>query len=113
VPVPLAEEATLAAVERHACRTPWIRAGTGGSKRGRGGCMRRRLRRRPGPELRLLPALLRAAGLENFYMDLVADTEFAEALMDATWKFAWPWRSGPPRGGDSVDIVVVTSDDLG
>jgi uroporphyrinogen decarboxylase len=53
-------------------------------------------------------------GWENFYMDLVADVPFAEALMDRylTIRLAMAERA-LQEVGDDVDIVMVTSDDLG
>ena len=53
-------------------------------------------------------------GWENFYMDLVADTEFAEALMDRYLEIRLAMAERAFREvEDNIDIVVVTSDDLG
>ena len=53
-------------------------------------------------------------GWENFYMDLVANLEFAEALMDRflAIRLAIAERA-LQEVGENVDIVMVTSDDLG
>lgn len=53
-------------------------------------------------------------GWENFYMDLVADVSFAEALMDRylAIRLAMAERA-LEEVGDNVDVVMVTSDDLG
>jgi uroporphyrinogen decarboxylase len=53
-------------------------------------------------------------GWENFYTDLVADVAFAEALMDRylDLRLAMAERALQEVGED-VDIVMVTSDDLG
>lgn len=53
-------------------------------------------------------------GWENFYVDLVANVEFAEALMDRflAIRLAVAGRALEEVGED-VDIVMVTSDDLG
>ena len=53
-------------------------------------------------------------GWENFYTDLVADAPFAEALMDRYLgiRLAMAERA-LEEVGDNVDVVMVTSDDLG
>jgi uroporphyrinogen decarboxylase len=53
-------------------------------------------------------------GWENFYTDLVADVPFAEALMDRylDLRLAMAERA-LEEVGDDVDVVMVTSDDLG
>ena len=53
-------------------------------------------------------------GWENFYTDLVADVPFAEALMDRylAIRLAMAERA-LEEVGDDVDVVMVTSDDLG
>ena len=53
-------------------------------------------------------------GWENFYTDLVADVPFAEALMDRYLeiRLAMAVRA-LEEVGDNVDVVMVTSDDLG
>ncbi len=53
-------------------------------------------------------------GWENFYIDLVANTEFAEALMDRflAFRLTVAERALQEAGGN-FDIVMVTSDDLG
>jgi uroporphyrinogen decarboxylase len=53
-------------------------------------------------------------GWENFYLDLVANVEFAEALMDRYLgiRLAMAERALQEVGED-IDIVMVTSDDLG
>ena len=53
-------------------------------------------------------------GWENFYTDLVADAPFAEALMDRYLeiRLAMAVRA-LEEVGDNVDVVMVTSDDLG
>lgn len=53
-------------------------------------------------------------GWENFYMDLVANVEFAEALMDRflAIRLAIAERA-LQEVGEHADIVMVTSDDLG
>jgi uroporphyrinogen decarboxylase len=53
-------------------------------------------------------------GWENFYVDLVANVEFAEALMDRYLAFRLAMAERALQEvGENVDIVVVTSDDLG
>ncbi|MGD0267287.1 MAG: uroporphyrinogen decarboxylase family protein [Candidatus Methylomirabilota bacterium] len=53
-------------------------------------------------------------GWENFYMDLVANVEFAEALMDRFLAFRLAVANRAlEEVGQNVDIVMVTSDDLG
>jgi uroporphyrinogen decarboxylase len=112
---PLSEEATLAAVERHSWPDPLDPGRYRGLKD-----RARRLRRETDYAVVLdlnCAFFLRCCelrGWENFYMDLVADTEFAEALMDRYLgiRLAMAERA-LQEVGDSVDIVVVTSDDLG
>ena len=112
---PLAEEATLAAVERHAWPDPLDPGRYRGLKDGA-----RRLHRETDYAVVLdlnCAFFLRCCelrGWENFYMDLVADTEFAEALMDRYLEIRLAMAERALQEvGDSVDIVVVTSDDLG
>jgi uroporphyrinogen decarboxylase len=53
-------------------------------------------------------------GWENFYMDLVDNLEFAEALMDRYLAFRLAVAERALEAvGEDVDIVMVTSDDLG
>jgi uroporphyrinogen decarboxylase len=53
-------------------------------------------------------------GWENFYADLVADVPFAEALMDRYLDIRLAMADRAlEEVGDLVDIVMVTSDDLG
>lgn len=53
-------------------------------------------------------------GWENFYTDLVADAEFAEALMDRYLEIRLAMAERAlAEVEDNVDIVMVTSDDLG
>jgi len=100
VPIPLAEEPTLAAVERHSWPDPLDPGRYRGLKD-----RARQLHRETDYAVVLdlnCAFFLRCCelrGWENFYMDLVADTEFAEALMDRYLAIRLPWRSGPARGG--------------
>ncbi len=53
-------------------------------------------------------------GWENFYVDLVANTAFAEALMDRFLSFRLAIAERALQEiGENVDILMVTSDDLG
>jgi uroporphyrinogen decarboxylase len=53
-------------------------------------------------------------GWENFYMDLVDNLEFAETLMDRYLAFRLSVAEQALKEvGEDVDIVMVTSDDLG
>jgi uroporphyrinogen decarboxylase len=53
-------------------------------------------------------------GWENFYMDLVANVEFAEAIMDRFLAFRLAVAARALKElGENVDVVMVTSDDLG
>jgi uroporphyrinogen decarboxylase len=53
-------------------------------------------------------------GWENFYTDLVADVPFAEALMDRYLEIRLAMAERAlEEVGDNVDVVMVTSDDLG
>jgi uroporphyrinogen decarboxylase len=53
-------------------------------------------------------------GWENFYVDLVGNTEFAEELMDRFLSFRLAVADRALREvGENADIVMVTSDDLG
>ena len=53
-------------------------------------------------------------GWENFYTDLVADAPFAEALMDRYLEIRLAMAERAlEEVGDNVDVVMVTSDDLG
>lgn len=53
-------------------------------------------------------------GWENFYTDLVADVPFAEALMDRYLELRLAMAERAlEEVGDDVDVVMVTSDDLG
>ena len=112
---PLAEEATLAAAERHSWPDPLDPGRYRGLKD-----RARRLHRETDYAVVLdlnCAFFLRCCelrGWENFYMDLVADTEFAEALMDRYLEIRLAMAERALQEvGDSVDIVVVTSDDLG
>lgn len=53
-------------------------------------------------------------GWENFYMDLVANVEFAEALMDRFLEIRLAIAERALQEvGEHADILMVTSDDLG
>jgi len=53
-------------------------------------------------------------GWENFYTDLVADVPFAEALMDRYLEIRLAMAERAlEEVADDVDVVMVTSDDLG
>ncbi len=53
-------------------------------------------------------------GWSNFYMDLAANVEFAEALMDRYLDIRLAIaKRALEEVGDNIDIVMVTSDDLG
>jgi uroporphyrinogen decarboxylase len=53
-------------------------------------------------------------GWENFYTDLVADVPFAEALMDRYLEIRLAiTERALEEAEDNVDVVMVTSDDLG
>lgn len=53
-------------------------------------------------------------GWENFYTDLLAEREFAEALMDRYLEIRLAMAERALQEvGEDVDIVMVTSDDLG
>jgi uroporphyrinogen decarboxylase len=53
-------------------------------------------------------------GWENFYMDIVANVPFAEALMDRFLEIRLAIAERALQEvGEDVDIVMVTSDDLG
>ncbi len=112
---PFAEEASLEAIERH----PWPDPEDPGRYRG----MRELARYLHEETDYAVVANLNCSffnrcfelrGWENFFMDLVANVEFAEALMDR-------YLDGRLRMaelaleqlGEYVDVVVVTSDDLG
>jgi len=112
---PLAEEATLSAIERHR----WPDANDPGRYRAL-----REQARHLHQETEYAVVLdvncsffLRCCelrGWENFYLDLVANVEFAEALMDRYLgiRLAMAERA-LQEAGDNIDIVMVTSDDLG
>lgn len=112
---PFAQEATLSAIENH----PWPDPEDPGRYRG----MRETARRLHEETDYAVVAMLNCSffnrcfelrGWENFFMDLVADVEFAEALMDR-------YLDGRLRMAELaldqiseyVDVVVVSSDDLG
>ena len=112
---PLAEEATLSAVEHH----PWPDPRDPGRYRG----LKEKARQLHEETEYAVVLDLNCAfflrccelrGWENFYMDLIADVPFAEALMDRylTIRLAMAERA-LQEVGDDVDIVMVTSDDLG
>lgn len=53
-------------------------------------------------------------GWENFFMDMVANVEFAEALMDKFLDLRLTMAERALEAvGDYIDIVMVTSDDVG
>lgn len=115
VGAPLAEDATLSAIERHR----WPDPNDPGRNRG----LRERARRlHQETNYAVLLDLncsffLRCCelrGWENFYVDLVENVEFAEALMDRFLdiRLAIAGRA-LQEVGDNIDIVMVTSDDLG
>ena len=53
-------------------------------------------------------------GWSNFYMDLAANTEFAEALMDRYLDIRLRMAElAMEQIGEYIDVVMVTSDDLG
>ncbi len=112
---PFAEDPTRSAIESH----PWPDPLNPGRYRG----LReraRRLHRETGYAVVLdvnCAFFLRCCelrGWENFYTDLVADVPFAEALMDRYLeiRLAMAVRA-LEEVGDAVDVVMVTSDDLG
>ena len=112
---PFAEDATLSAIERHR----WPDPNDPGRYRG----IREKARHlRHETECAVVVDLncaffLRCCelrGWENFYMDLVANVEFAETLMDRylAIRLAIAERA-LQEVEDNVDIVMVTSDDLG
>ena len=112
---PLAEEATLSVIERHRWPDP--------SNPGRYRALREQahhLHRETEYAVVLdvnCSFFLRCCelrGWENFYLDLVANVEFAEALMDRYLgiRLAMAERA-LQEARDNIDIVMVTSDDLG
>ncbi len=112
---PLAEDDTLAAVDRFR----WPDPDNPGRTRGLGEKVRR-LRRET--EFAVAVDLncsffLRCCelrGWENFYTDLVANVEFAEALMDRYLEFRLRVAELALKEiGENADIIMVTSDDLG
>ena len=112
---PLAGDATISAIERHSWPDPY----DPGRYRG----LRERARRlREETDYAVVIDLncsffLRCCelrGWENFFMDMVADPEFAGALMDKMLdtRLAMAGRA-LEEAGEYVDIVMVTSDDVG
>jgi uroporphyrinogen decarboxylase len=112
---PFAEEATLSAIDRFHWPDP--------SDPGRCRGLREKARHLHGETGYAVVVDLNCAfflrccelrGWENFYMDLVANVEFAEALMDRflSIRLAIAERA-LQEVGENVDIVMVTSDDLG
>ena len=60
-----------------------------------------------------LMTALQMRGYEQFFMDLIADTEFADALLDKiTWTLKAMWTRYMEEVGPYVQLVYVT-DDLG
>lgn len=112
---PFAEDNSLAAIDRH----PWPDPLDPGRYRG----LRekaRRLHRETDFAVVLdvnCAFFLRCCelrGWENFYTDLLAEPEFAEALMDRYLDIRLTMAERALQEvGDDVDIVMVTSDDLG
>ncbi|RPI10732.1 MAG: hypothetical protein EHM71_02800 [Zetaproteobacteria bacterium] len=112
---PFADDPTRSAIERH----PWPDPANPGRYRGLGE-QARRLRRETEYAIVLdvnCAFFLRCCelrGWENFYTDLVADVEFAEALMDRYLEIRLAMAERAlAEVEDNVDIVMVTSDDLG
>jgi uroporphyrinogen decarboxylase len=112
---PFAEDNSLAAIDRH----PWPDPHDPGRYRG----LREKARflHRETPYAVVLDLncafFLRCCelrGWENFYTDLLAEPQFAEALMDRYLdiRLAMAERA-LQEVGDDVDIIMVTSDDLG
>jgi uroporphyrinogen decarboxylase len=112
---PFAEETTRSAIERYAWPDPL----NPGRYRGLGE-RARRLHRETEFAVVLdvnCAFFLRCCelrGWENFYTDLLVETEFAEALMDRYLeiRLAMALRA-LEEAAEYVDIVMVTSDDLG
>jgi uroporphyrinogen decarboxylase len=112
---PFAEDNSLAAIDRH----PWPDPADPGRYRGLKEAARR-LRQETDFAVVLdlnCAFFLRCCelrGWENFYTDLVADPTFAEALMDRYLdiRLAMAERA-LQEVGDDIDIIMVTSDDLG
>jgi len=112
---PFAEDGSLAAIDRH----PWPDPLDPGRYRG----LRERARRlhRETDFAVVLDVncafFLRCCelrGWENFYTDLLAEPEFAKALMDRYLDIRLTMAERALQEvGDDVDIVMVTSDDLG
>ncbi|MFA5028688.1 MAG: uroporphyrinogen decarboxylase family protein [Candidatus Methylomirabilota bacterium] len=112
---PFAEDNSLAAIDRH----PWPDPLDPGRYRG----LRERARRlhRETDFAVVLDVncafFLRCCelrGWENFYTDLLAEPEFAEALMDRYLDIRLTMAERALQEvGDDVDIVMATSDDLG
>lgn len=115
IQAPFAGEATLAAIDRHR----WPDPADPGRCRGLGEKARRLHRETDYAVVVDLNCsfFLRCCelrGWENFYMDLVANVEFAEALMDRFLNFRLAVAERALQEvGENVDIVMVTSDDLG
>ncbi|HYL81128.1 MAG TPA: uroporphyrinogen decarboxylase family protein [Candidatus Acidoferrum sp.] len=112
---PFAEDASLSAIDRHRWPDP--------SDPGRFRDLREKARRLHEQTEYAIVVDLNCAfflrccelrGWENFYMDLVANVEFAEALMDRFLgiRLAIAERALQEVGANA-DIVMVTSDDLG
>jgi uroporphyrinogen decarboxylase len=112
---PFAEDASLAAIERH----PWPDPADPGRYRDLKE-QARQLHRETDYAVVLdlnCAFFLRCCelrGWENFYMDLAGDVAFAEALMDRYLdiRLAMAERA-LQEVGDDIDIIMVTSDDLG
>ncbi len=112
---PLAEEDTLAAVDRFR----WPDPDDPGRIRG----LREKARQLHGETDFAIAVDLNCSfflrccelrGWENFYTDLVANVEFAEALMDRYLEFRLRVAERALKEVEAnVDIVMVTSDDLG
>jgi uroporphyrinogen decarboxylase len=112
---PLAEEATLSAIERYRWPDP--------TDPGRYRDLREKSRRLHQETDYAVVLDLNSSfflrccelrGWENFYMDLVENVAFAEALMDRFLEIRLVIAGRALQEvGDNIDIVMVTSDDLG
>lgn len=112
---PLAEDGTLSAIEQHR----WPDPDDPGRYRG---LREEAIRLREETDYAVVANLncaffLRCAelrGWENFYVDLVANQRFAEALMDRYLELRLAMAERALRElGELVDVVMVSSDDLG
>jgi uroporphyrinogen decarboxylase len=112
---PLAQDNSLAAIDRY----PWPDPHDAGRYRGLRESARRLHRETDFAVVLDLNCsfFLRCCelrGWENFYADLVADVAFAEALMDRYLEVRLAMAARAlDEVGEDVDIVMVTSDDLG